>query len=382
MKGTLLPTSLLSVLVMLPASGGSLDSDTLEAVEAFAEEEAPRFLELSSQRIDFEADALISDDIRVQRYSAAYEAEAGYLTFGASFGYLTHFIDYNPNGTTNPLTRTEETFQGSLSLGYAWNDSLTSSISLSGYEGFTDYRSLWISEFFRQSFELFPQYEEADPYGFAISFGNSWEFANGVDRISLDLGYSRDRIAPGWEIGGLRFNEAESTDDILETFSGSLTVENYVTSTIKTQQTVRLSQVTDRELRTQLRTNWAWAPLDSWTLRAELGATFEPTDFESYFGGLNLVYQITPQLSFDLGYRLYTDSGEITTSNFNTAAPALDSNEISASLLWTNGTHSLRGTVGFYQTDFEPSGVENIEFANLYRDRDFFALRGAYSLTF
>ena len=296
---------------------------------------------ISSQRIDFEADALISDDIRVQRYSAAYEAEAGDLTFGASFGYLTHFIDYNPNGTTNPLTRTEETFQGSLSLGYAWNDSLTSSISFSGYEGFTDYRSLWISEFFRQSFELFPQYEEADPYGFAISFGNSWEFANGVDRISLDLGYSRDRIAPGWEIGGLRFNEAESTDDILETFSGSLTVENYVTSTIKTQQTVRLSQVTDRELRTQLRTNWAWAPLD-----------------------------------------LYTDSGEITTSNFNTAAPALDSNEISASLLWTNGTHSLRGTVGFYQTDFEPSGVENIEFANLYRDRDFFALRGAYSLTF
>lgn len=356
-------------------------ASAIDSTETFDQEESSSF-SISAQRIDTEFDFLLSDDIQVNRYSTAYEAKVGDFTLGLSFGYLTHAIDYNPNGSTSPTHRNEETFQGSFSAAYNWNDSLTTNISLSGYEGFTDYRSLWISEFFLQSFGLFPQYEEADPYGWSLSFGNTWNFANGVDRLSLDFGYSRDRIAPGWEIGGIRFNEAESSEDLLETFSGSLRLENYLTNNIKTQQTIRLSQVTDREIRTQARTNWAWSPFNKWTLRAEFGATFEPSDFESYFGGLNAIYQITPELSIDVGYRYYTDSGEITNANFNTAAPALESTEISSSLLWNRGSHAVRLSVGFYQTDFVPSGVENIEFANLFRDRDFFAIRGAYTLTF
>jgi len=151
---------------------------------------------------------------------------------------------------------------------------------------------------------------------------------------------------------------------------------------ITTQLVARVNFVSDREVRTQLRAKAAWNPINRLTFRGEFGATIEQPEFQAFFGGLSINYQILDQLTFSAGYRVYGDTGEITTSNFNSAAPDLDTRETSASLLWSNGIHSLSASVAFFETDFGEVSFVNQQFADLFSDRDFFAIRAAYSYQF
>ena len=363
--------------VALACFSGLQAEDGAESSNAFID-----FFQTGLSRVDIETDGLMSDDVNVYRSAVSYQIVSGKWTIGGTAGQTRHDIDYNPNVTTNPSERDERTQDYSLSIEREWSDSVSVSLSGSYYNGFTDFRSLWISEFFRQSFQDFPQYREADPQGFSVGLGTVYTFANGVDTLSVDLGFARDRIAPGWEIGGPRFNEAESTNDRLETISGSVELENVITRSLKTRQTVRLSEVTNRQLRVQYQTDWAWRFAPQFVLRAELGGAYERPDFEAYFGSANVVYEVNEQLQLSLGFRLYSDTGEITSSNFNTAAPGFDSDELSISVRWTNGQIAARASVGFYDTHFDESQIENISFANLYSDREFIAFRLAVSSEF
>lgn len=331
--------------------------------------------------LNVDSDFLLSDDIDIQRYSAGFEHELDNLTIGLTYTYSRYDIEYSPSTVGFENDRTEDNHQVSLSVAQDWNDSWSSNISVTGYRGFTDFRSIWTSEFFEQSFQFFPTFEEPDPFGVSVSLGTTYTLPNEVDTISIDAGYSRDRIAPGFEIGE-ETGQLESSEDILETVSVGLTGNFYITNKITSQLFARVAFVTDREIRTQLRANVAWAFYDGFTLRGEVGATYEPADFEALFGGLSLNYQITSNLEASLGYRIYEDTGEITTSNFNTAAPGVETREAFVSLLYTLGAHSFRASVALLDSDFEPVSIANIPFENLFQDREFLALRAAYSYSF
>lgn len=337
----------------------------------------------SVRTLDFtiDSDFLLSDDIDIQRYSAGFEHELDGTTIGLTYTYTRYDVEYVPSTTGFNNNLTEDNHQISFSLGKEWNDSFSSTFSASGYRGFTDFRSIWTSEFFRQSFQFFPDFEDPDPFGFSATLGTTYTLPNEIDTIAVDIGYSRDRIAPGFEVSEFT-GRLESSEDILETYSVGLTGNFYITNKITSQVFARVAFVTDREVRTQLRANLAWSLLDNLTLRGEYGATYEPADFEAFFGGLSLNYQITSNLEASLGYRIYQDSGEITTSNFNTAAPGVETREAFVSLLYSQGPHSLRASVALLDTDFDPVTIANIPFENLFQDRDFLALRAAYSYSF
>lgn len=328
-----------------------------------------------------DADFLLSDDIDIQRYSANLEYERGNNLFGITYTYTRYTVEYSPTslGFENDLS--EDNNQVALNWTHRWNGSYTSDFSASTYEGFTDFRSIWTSEFFRQSFGFFPAFENPDPRGFSLSFGTTYTFPNQIDTLRLDFGFSQDRIAPGFEVNEFT-GTLDSSNDILDTYSVALTGEFYLTNKITSQWFARVAFVTDREVRTQIRSNLAWSLHDRLTLRGEIGATFESPDFDAFFGGLSFNYQITPNLEASLGYRLYNDSGEITTSNFNTAAPGVDTSEAFISLLYSKGGHSFRASFAFLDTDFETVNVANIPFQNLFQDRDFVAVRAAYSYQF
>lgn len=376
---------LLSPLIFASYSQAQKDGDFLSEInggpsspELSFDDDIPSIRSLD---LNIDSDFLLSDDIDIQRYSAGFEHELDGLTVGLTYAYTRYDVEYSPStvGFENDLT--EDNHQITFSLGQQWNDSFTSTFSASGYRGFTDFRSIWTSEFFEQSFEFFPEFEEPDPFGFSATFGTTYTLPNEIDTIAIDLGYSRDRIAPGFEVGEFT-GILESAEDILETYSVGLTGNFYITNKITSQVFARAAFVTDREIRTQLRANLAWALLDNVTLRGEYGATYEPADFEAFFGGLSLNYQITSNLEASLGYRIYQDSGEITTSNFNTAAPGVETREAFISLLYSRNSHSVRASVALLDSDFDPVNVANVPFENLFQDRDFLALRAAYSYSF
>jgi len=92
---------------------------------------------------------------------------------------------------------------------------------------------------------------------------------------------------------------------------------------------------------------------------------------------------VTPKLQIDLGYRIYEDTGEINSSNFNNAAPGLRSSELSISALYRARGFDVRGSIAMFDTDFdEITNPENTVFGNLFRDREFLAARLAFSRSF
>lgn len=335
-----------------------------------------------SPTLSLDADLLISDEINVQRYSANLDTDIGATSVGLSYRRIEYQVDVSGTGVF-PTSVDETTDQLSLSLAHEWTEHYSSSVSLSGYSGFTNFRSIWINELLSQRLGGAPGFREPDPFGFSVNFTNTFLLPNKFDSIAVAAGYSRDRIAPGQqvEITPTSFGVV-SGDDTLDTVSFSITGNFHLTNKVTSQWFARAAFVSDREVRTQYRIKTAWNIIDKITLRSELGATIEPADFESYYGGLSLTYQITDPLSLTIGYRLYTDTGEITTSNFNSAAPEFDSSEISASLLWSKGSHSLSTSVAFLQGEFDEINSASEPFEDLFSDRDFFAVRAAYTYQF
>jgi len=259
---------------------------------------------------------------------------------------------------------------------------------LTGTLGFTSHRSIWITQIFRDDF-FGDLPVEPDPFGFSVTLGNTYTLPNDFDTISWSAGYSRDRISPSQQFGqitdpvtgGVSFGPVIG-DDIIETISTGLTGNFYLTNKITSEWFVRASFISDRDVRLQYRLKTAWKIVDKLTLRSEFGATIENPNFEAFYGGVTLTYRVLDSLSLSAGYRLYSDTGDVTPSNGNNAAPAFDSEEISGSIFWSNGNHAVSASVAFVQTEFGAAVGQNGNFSSLFSDRDFVAIRAAYTLQF
>ena len=375
---------LLSSSFVAAKSGGDFLEDLETDTSSFELEDALEKEPLTiTKTYSTDVDLLLSDDIQVERYAADFEVGIGDNTIGFGFSRTEYDVDF-----FGPGLRTENLREGSsnysLSLSHKWSDLLTSSVSVSGYEGFTSFRSVWFANFFEQTVGQNPAFrEQGDPFGISASLTNTFSLPNEVDSISWTLSYARDSIVPGqsntFTQNGL---DVIVGDETLDTIATSITGNFYITNRITTQWFARAAFVSDRELRTQFRVKAAWNPIDRLTLRGEIGATFEPTNFQAFFGGGTITYQILPSLSLTAGYRVYTDTGEITSGNFNTAAPGADTNEVSASLLWTTGTHSLSASVAYVQTELDDLSAANVNFSQIFSDREFLAVRTAYTYRF
>ncbi|MEJ6578300.1 MAG: hypothetical protein QNL33_20010 [Akkermansiaceae bacterium] len=347
---------------------------------------APNFFTGGASRLDLEADSLTSDDVEILKSSLRFEQTRGSWKVAAAVGEMRHAIDYEPFTTTLPSRRVEVSHDYRLELQKTISPNWTMLATGAYVDGFSDHRSIWISEFYDQSNSRNPAYREADPGSVAFSLGGQWSYRPGLGSVLVTVGYSRAEIVPGW---GREFNpssgrfELVSTDSELETYSGGIVWKTAVNPRLVSKHTLRFTETEDRELRTQIQTEWAFALTDDLTVRAQLGGAEEKPDFDALYGGVTLVYEFNEQWQMDLGYRYYQDSGEINSSNFNTAAPGIESRELSLGFLWSNGATSIRASVGFYETDFDPiDNPVNDVFTNLYQDRDFISARFAITHQF
>lgn len=332
------------------------------------------------QEIESTGEVLAASDILVESYRVDYSGVEGPWTFELGLGWNRCRIDYQPIlfGTTQRLD--EGTWQGDLALTREWSKEWSGTLRFRAYEGFSDYRSLWTSEFYRQFFGAFSGYREPDPHGVAFGASTVWNYLPGSGKAEFSVEAGRDEIAPGWSFNPA-IGQPVSDRDTLDTVNGSLRVEQALNGWLKSEVALTARQTSDRPPRFGIRNSWAAAagPL---AFRVGGGYSEEAPAFDAFYGSALVEWNFLPRWSVNLGYRIYEDSGEIETSGFNAQAPPLESSEIFAGVLWDRGDLAISGGIGFLDTDYDALSADNQFFGNLYRDREWWTFRLAASFTF
>lgn len=372
------PVGLLAALLLVGAPSPGEAKELLVGESSLATVGGPEWFQPGGQRWDAEWEGLFGNDVIVNRVATGLETKWRDLTLGGTFSYTDLEVDYREPGTF-ATARSEANLLGQLDLSWEPHPEWEVTTLVRAYEGFPDYRAVWIAEYYEQLFGFVPGYRTADPGGWAVGAGVAWQVDPGATRVSIDLGFGRDEIVEGWEFGPGRAVPGRSE---LETLSAGATWEQAVNGWLKSETSVRIQKVTAREPRWQVQSQWAAALSVAWTLQADAGLTRERPHFEAYYAGALLDYEFQPGWHLAVGTRYYEDSGEIESSGFSTAAPGMQSFEVMASLLVETDDLAVRLSGGFYNSDFEPLDPTNDFFANLYRDRDWWLTRLAVSYRF
>ena len=340
----------------------------------------------TTKRVDVETDTLFSGDVDVIQSRLRYEQEWESWTVAGTFGHIRHEIEYRSTDTfPSEVSREEDTWEGGIEVEKAFGDRFALLGAATYTEGFPDHRQLWISQFYDLDNAGQPAYESADPRSLAFSLGGQWNYRPGYAFLQATVSFSRADIVPGWlgqvnpATGSLLL---ESTEETLDTYTGSLIWSTVVNPRLRTQQTFRISQVEGREVRTQLRSEWAYSATDWLAFRGEIGAAHENPIFEAIYGGLTAVIDLNESWQFTAGARYYEDTGEVSVSDFTPSAPGLDSWELSAGVRWQRADLQVRLSGALLDSDFDPVDLANQPFSFLYRDRQFAAARLAITYQF
>ena len=254
------------------------------------------------------------------------------------------------------------------------------------YDGFTNYRSVWLDEYFRQQYSDLPgvpgaeNYVEADPKGVNATVGARWEYKPGTGFAQVDLSWLEDDVSPGYEIDfdGLRRGRLQ-----LHTGSVSISTENVLTPRVRSYVVLRSSKTSERSTRYGADASLYVAVVDDWIMRWNAGAASENPQFEAAYISLALEHQIEEGISWFVDGRYYEDTGEIENALlFTTAAPGLASERFGLGFRWIGDNWSSRFYLARLRTDYDPTREDLDFFQNLYRDRDWDIIQVALSRRF
>ena len=179
--------------------------DTSGAKEApLADETGDWFSTLfRSPRVDLDAEAIWADGIVLSYLGLASRWESGPAEFGIGYGLNGYAIDYEPNiiGIDREIDRYTHRIMGDGTVSLLNTESFSFVWTGSYYDGFSDYRSLWISEYYRQLFGGVPDYVAPEPEGYFFSGGLRWDYLPRTGSLEVTFGYGRDEIAPAYDVG-------------------------------------------------------------------------------------------------------------------------------------------------------------------------------------
>jgi len=333
---------------------------------------------------EFEADseAILSSDVHLTQTSLRYREVRGAFQGDLTLGHAYLGLAYRPvsfDFLGHPTQVAEHRLSGQLDARYRVASPLTLLAAGSLYDGYADYRSAWLNEYFRQQYAPLPGYREAEPAGRGVQLGAHWEYLPTTGFLQLSATWLRDDIAPGYEIdfSGLRRGRAT-----LDTASYQLTAENVVTQRLRLLQQVRLATTSGRENRYSYQGSANVALGERWVLRGYGGFAFERPTFEAWFAGASLEFELTPAWSLSVAGRYYRDTGEIENSLFSTAAPGLSALQAGVGLRYSWANSTLRFYAAPYVTRYDPFGLGTAFFAGLYRDREWGIVQVAYRVEF
>jgi thiol-disulfide isomerase/thioredoxin len=342
----------------------------------------------TTRRGEISFDAMLASDIQTTSSSLRYGEQKGGTKWNARFTYNGIAEDYEPftdfDAETLPRSLYESYFSGQVDVGQKLHDTLTLSGSGTVYDGFTDYRSLWFSEYYRQRFEILPAYHPSNPQGFSASSGLRWEYQPTTGFAEAGFLYAYDQIAPGWDrIPATTNGPARLVHgpEILQTYAPSLKFENVLTRHIRALNEFQLTLTSTREPRYSYRGSVNVALGERWVCRVSGGYTHEDPTLRAYYFGATLEFEITPHWLVNVSGLYYHDTGEIENSTLlSTAAPGLQTRQAGLGLRYLGGQSSFSLSVSPLWSDYKALESGTLPFSNLYKDRNWVLVQAAWSI--
>ena len=332
-------------------------------------------------------DALLADDIQITSSAISYGQKRGGTEWKLSYTHNTYEEDYAPFKQFDFIGTREHISQdynsGQLALRQALHDRLTLVAGGGGYEGFTDYRSLWLAHYYRQQFaKFFPKiYERPDPKGFNTSGGLRWEYQPTTGFIEAGFLYAEDEIAPGYDRDDL--GNALRGNHKLYTESPYLKFENVLTSRLRLLHELQMTDTSRRDLRLAYRGSLNVALAERWTWRVSGGYTREDPTLRAWSVGGTLECEVAPRWFVSASGLYYEDTGEIENSLFiSTAAPGVKTYQVGLGLRYLVDWSSFHVSVAPVQANYEDVNLGTRPFTNLYRDRTWVAVQAAWAFEF
>ncbi|MBE7500728.1 MAG: TlpA family protein disulfide reductase [Verrucomicrobiales bacterium] len=308
-----------------------------------------------AHRAEGDFESVFASDILLTQVGLGYVQTIAGTEWGVALAWASLGFDYEPvsfDFLGSPAVVEEGRLAGQLSLRQRVSERFAFLGAAGLYDGFTDYRSAWIDEYFRQQYGTLPGYEEAAPRGANVQAGVRWEYVPASAFLQLDAGFLQDQIAPGYEID---FDGLRRGRPVLYTTVWSLLAENILTPRLRSQGAIRLVDTTEREPRYAAQGWLNWAAAEGLVLRTTGGYTTEDPTFEAWFFGLTLERELASSLWLSLSGRYYTDTGEIENSLFSTAAPGLSAWQVGVGAHYAWAGSTLRLYVAPYFTDHDRS---------------------------
>jgi len=347
--------------------------------------------EFPIHRLETDAETTWQSDIFLAEAGARYWQEWEGVRWDAAFTYNAYSIEYEPFRLYDFFgfneTLHEDRFAGQVTVRPEIGDRLKVIASGGIYDGYQDYRRVWLANYYRQQYShpRFPQrpgYKEPNPKGWNLSAGLRWEYWPELGFAEARAGYNVDDVAPG-------FVENPSTGGVIQgrsrlyTSSATLSFENVVGPRVRVLNELGVSDTTERDVR------WSWqgsvnvALGERWVLRPLGGFTLEDPEFEAFWYGATLEFAVTKWCSILASANYYEDTGEVLDPfAFSSAAPALRTHQFTLGLRFTWSRFVVKIAGGPYNTDYDELPPNSRSFTNLYRDRHWAFAQASLAVTF
>ena len=349
---------------------------------------------LREQTFEVDSEVAWASDMLLSESTIRYRQSLGGKEWDLSVSYATFDEDYRPNPLVdaNPFEEHlhEDRIGGQLQMRLPLAERLTFLSSIGLYEGYLNYRRVWIANRYRQKyghpdFPRVPGYEPPDPKGANVSLGTRWEYLPATGFAEWTLGYARDKTAPGYEDG----EDAQGNykllqgQELLDTWSVKFSSENVLTRRLRALNEFSFAWTTERDMRFTYQGSLNLALGERWVLRGYGGITTEDPQFDAHFFGATLECEVLPGLLLGATGRYYEDTGEIESGlPFTSAAPPLRSWEAGVSLRYSWRRATLKASFAPFATDYKRDPLIGPEFFYLYEDRRWSLAQIALSVQF
>ena len=338
----------------------------------------------ASQELGLKMEAMAADDIVLNDYSTYFQLIKGDYKTVLSYKHAGIWIDYQPPVSAlvgTPTDRHSEMNSLRVSTQGPAGQNLLWLAEGGAYQGFQDFKSLWLDEYYHQLFANFPGYKEFDPYGSDILLGLRWDYLPASALAKVSVLYAHDRVSPAWEpvIGkGL-----SSTSPTLHSVGARIELENVLTTRFRTHNSLSVNDKTERAPRWSFESMDNYALSDSWVAKGTLGGALESPEFTAFWTTATLEWDYQKTWFLGLNTRFYQDSGETDDFlPFGVNAPPAKAFGVSASLRWIDGANQASIAIGPYWTRYDGKNLLTSPVATLYSDRSWLWFQAAWSHQF
>lgn len=339
-----------------------------------------------SHRLEADVEHLTASDVALTQGGLVYGFRSSNRDMSLNLAFNHMDVEFtSPDFLTRPASVTEGQWSVQAALRQVLGTRSLVLISGGYYDGFTDFRSAWLHEYYRQRYSTVG-YNLADPSGNNVSAGFRFEAVPGSAFVQLNVGRFVDRIAPSAEFvidpATFRTRLIRGSEHLVST-TVSLSAENVLTSRLRSLFDVRLTDTSGRDLRTSARISLNAALGERWIWRGTIGGTMEDPEFEAGFASTGIEYAVRPDLHLRTAVRVYRDTGEIQNSiPLSSAPPGLDSYHFGLGIRHVGERFGFNLFGGPVITRYGGNTSGTRFFEPLYSDRDWWLIQAAFSAGF